>query len=176
MNMEQGCVQVYTGNGKGKTTASLGLALRASGHGYRVCIVQFMKGGGPYGEHAALSRLAPEVTTHITGRAGWVKKGDPNPADIAEAQRGVALVSEAIEKRDYDILILDEINGAVDLGLVAVETVLELLKRRPAQMEMVLTGRNADSKILAAADLVTEMREHKHYFASGVPAREGIER
>ncbi len=157
MNMEQGCVQVYTGNGKGKTTASLGLALRASGHGYRVCIVQFMKGGGPYGEHAALSRLAP-------------------PADIAEAQRGVALVSEAIEKRDYDILILDEINGAVDLGLVAVETVLELLKRRPAQMEMVLTGRNADSKILAAADLVTEMREHKHYFASGVPAREGIER
>jgi cob(I)alamin adenosyltransferase len=175
MRLETGLVQVYTGNGKGKTTAALGLALRATGHGLRVRIVQFMKGGGPYGEHAAAERMAPLLTIASTGRAGWVQKGSPAPEDRREAERGLVLAREALAG-GYDLVILDEANGAVDFGLIAVEELLALIAAKPANVELVLTGRNAHEMIIEAADLVSEVREVKHYFRQGVDSREGIER
>jgi cob(I)alamin adenosyltransferase len=174
MTLERGCTQVYTGNGKGKTTAALGLALRAVGRGLRVCVFQFIKGGGPYGEHLIAERLAPLFTIIQTGRPGWV-----NTKDVSEDRR---LAQDALEQAkvllasgEYDLFICDEINGAVGFGLIDVEQVLNLIRLRPEKVELVLTGRNASEEVMAAADLVTEMREVKHYYKSGVPARTGIE-
>lgn len=175
MRLERGLVQVYTGNGKGKTTAALGLGLRAAGHGLKVHMIQFMKGGGPYGEHAAAERLAPWLKVSRTGRSGWVKKGAPAPEDINEAQRALAMARQAL-MGDYDLVILDEVNGAVDFGLIAVADLLSLIAAKPPNVELVLTGRNAHEKIMEAADLVSEMREVKHYFHKGVDFRVGIER
>lgn len=172
--MELGCVQVYTGNGKGKTTASLGLALRAVGRGLKVCVFQFIKGGGRYGEHLAAEKLAPLLTIIQTGRPGWV-----NTKDITEdrrvAQEAFVQARELLTSGEFDLFICDEINGAVGFGLIDVEQVLELISRRPEKTELVLTGRNADERVIEAADLVTEMREIKHYYKAGVPARTGIE-
>jgi cob(I)alamin adenosyltransferase len=175
MKLERGCIQIYTGNGKGKTTAALGLSLRAVGRGLRVCFFQFIKGGGPYGEQLAAERLAPQFTIIQTGRSGWV-----NRDDITEDRR---LAQEALEKAraviasgDYDLVVLDELNGAVGFGLVDVDQVLELMAMKPPLLELVITGRNAHERIMEAADLVTEMREVKHYFRAGVPARTGIEK
>lgn len=174
MLLEQGCVQVYTGNGKGKTTAALGLALRAVGRGLTVCMFQFIKGGGRYGEHLAAEKLAPLLTIIQSGRPGWV-----NTKDITEdrrvAQEALTRASELLSSGRYDIFICDEINGAVGFGLIDVEQVLELISNKPEQTELVLTGRNADERIIDAADLVTEMCEVKHYYKAGVPARTGIE-
>lgn len=174
MKLERGCTQVYTGNGKGKTTASLGLALRAAGRGLKVCVFQFIKGGGPYGEHLIADKLAPFFTIIQTGRPGWV-----NTKDISEdrqlAQDALQQARQLLISGEYDLFICDEINGAVSFGLIDVEQVLELIALRPEKTELVLTGRNADEKIIAAADLVTEMREIKHYYKAGVPARTGIE-
>jgi cob(I)alamin adenosyltransferase len=175
MKLTIGQVQVYTGNGKGKTTAALGLALRATGHELRVHMIQFMKGGGPYGEHAAAERLAPWLTVSRTGRSGWVKRGEPAPEDISEAQRALELARQSLTE-GYDLVILDEVNGAVDFGLIAVEDLLALIAAKPANVELVLTGRNAHERILEAADLVSEIREVKHYFKKGVDFRVGIER
>lgn len=172
--LERGCIQVYTGNGKGKTTASLGLALRAVGRGLRVCVFQFIKGGGPYGEHLIAEKLAPLLTIIQTGRPGWV-----NTSDIAEdrqlAQNALEQACSLLTSGDYDLFILDEINGAVGFGLVDVEQVLDLIRLKPDNVELVLTGRNAHERIIEAADLVTEMREIKHYYKAGIPARTGIE-
>ncbi|TWJ18795.1 cob(I)yrinic acid a,c-diamide adenosyltransferase [Geobacter argillaceus] len=176
MKLEQGCVQVYTGNGKGKTTAALGLALRAVGRELMVCIVQFMKGGGPYGEHLVAERLAPYLTIVTTGRKGWVKQDGPAAEDRQLAEEGLVLAREILTGGTYDLVILDEINGAVAYGLLDVEPVLELIRLKPSRVELVLTGRNAHEKIIEAADLVTEMREIKHYYKAGVPARVGIEK
>ena len=176
MTLIRGQVQVYTGNGKGKTTAALGLALRAVGRGLRVCIVQFIKGGGQYGEHLAAERLAPLLTIHQTGRDGWVKKGAPHPDDITQARLALDLAYTALACHDYDLVILDEINGAAWFGLVTVDEILSLMAAKPANVELVLTGRSADERVVAAADLVTEMREVKHYFRQGVQARIGIEK
>lgn len=174
MHLEKGCIQVYTGNGKGKTTAALGLALRAVGRGLKVCIFQFIKGGGPYGEHLVAEKLAPFFTIIQTGRPGWV-----NTKDITEdrrvAQEAFGRAKELLTSGEYDIFICDEINGAVSFGLIDVEQVLELINLKPEQVELVLTGRNADEKVIEAADLVTEMRELKHYYKANVPARTGIE-
>ena len=174
MALEQGCVQVYTGNGKGKTTASLGLALRAVGRGLKVCVFQFIKGGGRYGEHLAAEKLAPLLTIIQTGRPGWV-----NIKDITEdrraAQEALIQAQELLTSGEYDIFICDEINGAVGFGLIDVEQVLEMINRKPEKTELVLTGRNAHQLVMEAADLVTEMREIKHYYKAGVPARTGIE-
>lgn len=175
MRLERGLVQVYTGNGKGKTTAALGLGLRAAGHGLKVHMIQFMKGGGPYGEHAAAERLAPWLTISPTGRAGWVKKGVPEPEDRREAQRALELARQTLSA-DYDLVILDEANGAVDFGLIAVEELLALIAVKPPEVELVLTGRNAHERIMEAADLVSEMREVKHYYRQGIGFRSGIER
>ena len=171
MKLDQGCVQVYTGNGKGKTTASLGLALRAVGRELMVCIVQFMKGGGPYGEHLVAERLAPYLTIVTTGRKGWVRQDGPASEDRQLAEEGLGLAREVLTSGKYDLVILDEINGAVAYGLLDVEPVLELIRLKPARVELVLTGRSAHEKIIEAADLVTEMREIKHYYKAGVPAR-----
>lgn len=176
MKLKQGCVQVYTGNSKGKTTAALGLALRAVGRGLRVVMIQFLKGGGPYGEHIAAQRLAPELTIIPTGRPGWVNKENPAAEDRRLALEAFALAREKMLSNEYDVVILDEINGAISFGLLQVDDLLQLISQRPADVELVLTGRNADPRIIEAADLVTEMREVKHYYKAGVPAREGIEK
>jgi cob(I)alamin adenosyltransferase len=174
MGLERGCVQIYTGNGKGKTTAALGLALRAVGRGLRVCIFQFIKGGGPYGEHLIAEKLAPLLTIIQSGRPGWV-----NTKDITEdrrvAQQALLQAKELLTSADYDLVVLDEINGAVGFGLIDVEQVLDLVALKPERVELVLTGRNAHERLIVEADLVTEMREIKHYYSAGVPARTGIE-
>jgi cob(I)alamin adenosyltransferase len=174
MSLEQGCVQIYTGNGKGKTTAALGLALRAVGRGLKVCFFQFIKGGGPYGEHLIAEKLAPDFTIIKTGRPGWV-----NTADITEDRKAAQIALQQakgiVSSGEYDLVVLDELNGAVGFGLVDVEQALELIRLKPAAMELVITGRNADERLIAAADLVTEMREIKHYYKAGLPARTGIE-
>lgn len=176
MKLEQGLIQVYTGNGKGKTTAALGLAFRAVGRGLKVIMIQFMKGGGPYGEHAAAERLAPELTIIPTGRPGWVNRENPDPEDVRLAHAALEMAHEAMVSGQYDLVILDEINGSVSFGLLNVEELLQFMADKPAQVELVLTGRNVDERVIAAADLVTEMREVKHYYRAGVPARVGIEK
>lgn len=176
MPLEQGQVQVYTGNGKGKTTAALGLAFRACGRGLRVLMIQFMKGGGPYGEHAAAEKLAPLLTIIPTGRPGWVKRPVPDPEDVDLARAAFAQARTAVTGGEYDLVILDELNGAVSFNLVPVADVLELIRIRPATVELVLTGRDAPEEVIAAADLVTEMREIKHYYRAGIPSRNGIEK
>jgi cob(I)alamin adenosyltransferase len=174
MGLERGCVQVYTGNGKGKTTAALGLALRAVGRGFNVCVFQFIKGGGPYGEHLVAEKLAPLFTIIQSGRPGWV-----NTKDISEdrrvAQEALLQVQKILTSDCYDLIVLDEINGAVNFGLIDVEQVLDLIAMKPERVELVLTGRNAHERVIETADLVTEMREIKHYYTAGVPARTGIE-
>jgi cob(I)alamin adenosyltransferase len=176
MQLEKGLIQVYTGNGKGKTTAALGLALRAAGRKMMVCMIQFMKGGGPYGEHMAAPMLAPYLTIIRTGRKGRVNRESPAPEDLAGAREGVSHARQALAGGKYGIVILDEINGAIGCGLIPVDEVISIIEGKPPDVELILTGRNAHERIIAAADLVTEMREIKHYFKSGVVARIGIEK
>jgi cob(I)alamin adenosyltransferase len=176
MGLEQGLIQVYTGNGKGKTTAALGLALRAVGRGLRVLVIQFMKGGGPYGEHLAAARLAPLLTIVPFGRPGWVNRDNPDPEDIRLAHEALAAAREALNAGTCDLLILDEANGAVSFGLLTVDELLSLIAAKPPQVELVITGRNAHERVMEVADLVTEMREVKHYYHQGVGSRIGIEK
>lgn len=176
VKLQQGCIQVYTGNGKGKTTAALGLALRAAGRELMVCMIQFMKGGGPYGEHLAAPRLAPYLTIIQTGREGWVSRENPDQEDTRLAVEAMETAKQALIGGRYDLVILDEINGAVAFGLINVDEVLALMSMKPAGVELVLTGRNADERVIEAADLVTEMREVKHYYKAGVTSRVGIEK
>src|SRR6266567_4545314 len=157
MKLEQGLIQVYTGNGKGKTTASLGLAFRAVGRELMVCMIQFMKGGGPYGEQMAAERLAPFLTIVQTGRPGWVNKENPHQTDKDLAGEALELARKAVTGGEYDMVILDEINGAVSMGLVPVDALLELMRDKPHNVELILTGRNAHESVIEAADLVTEM-------------------
>lgn len=176
MKLERGYIQVYTGDCKGKTTAALGLAFRAVGRGFKVCMIQFMKGGGPYGEHLAADRLAPDLIIIPTGRPGWINRDHLDPEDIRLAQEALAKGRDAVSSGAYDLVIMDEINGAIGFGLLTVEAALDLIQAKLPQVELVLTGRNAAPEIIAAADLVTEMREVKHYYKAGVPARIGIEK
>lgn len=176
MKLDRGCVQVYTGNCKGKTTAALGLALRAVGRGLRVIMIQFMKGGGPYGEHLAAERLAPELTIIPTGREGWVNKDNPAKEDVALAVAALALAREKLVSGEYDMVILDEANGAVGFGLFSIDDLLQLVQLRPEKVELVITGRGAHERLVAAADLVTEMTEIKHYYKAGINSRIGIEK
>lgn len=173
--MKKGYVQVYTGDGKGKTTAALGLALRAAGHGMRTYIGQFMKGQF-YGELEAL-RGHPYITVEQYGDPNcWVRRDAVTPKQIAQAQRGLERAREAMLSGQYDIVVLDEVNVAIWFGLLTVEEVLALLDERPEGVEVVLTGRRAPQELIDRADLVTEMREVKHYYTQGVMARDGIER
>ena len=168
-----GYVQVYTGDGKGKTTAALGLAIRATGAGMRVFLARFLKTGNS-SELAALDRFADLVTVRSYGRAGFIR-GEPAPEDIERARNGFTEVRAAVASGAYPLVILDEVNVAVHLGLVAAEEVLDLMDKRPGHVELVLTGRQADPRIVERADLVTEMREVKHPYHAGVPARKGID-
>jgi len=172
--LERGIVQVYTGNGKGKTTAALGLALRAAGQGLRVHIVQFMKGWPYYGELGALQHQ-PNITLVQFGRAGFVNRQNPDPEDVQRAQEALRHSLDVLHDGQYDVVILDEINVALDFHLVSLEQVLGLFEARPPHVELVLTGRNAHPQVIARADLVTEMVEVKHPYSTGVQGRKGIE-
>jgi len=172
--MERGLVQVYTGNGKGKTTAALGLALRAVGHGMKVLMIQFMK-GNQYGELESAKKLSPCLIIKQVGRETFISKSNPDPKDLQLAQEGFLMAKKAIQDKEYDIVILDEINLAIDYGLIPVKDLLQLIDSKPETVELILTGRNVRREILQRADLVTEMVDRKHYYDRGVPARKGIE-
>jgi cob(I)alamin adenosyltransferase len=172
--LEKGLVQVYTGNGKGKTTAAFGLALRAVGRGLRVCIIQFIKGGFDYGELYAIDRL-PGLKLKAYGRGKFVNGKNPDKVDMDLAEEALRTAEKAIKDSECDIVILDEVNVALNLKLIKIENVLNLIRNKPAQVELVLTGRNAPSEIVQAADLVTEMVEVKHPYSKGFHARKGIE-
>jgi cob(I)alamin adenosyltransferase len=172
--LEKGLVQVYTGNGKGKTSAAFGLALRALGRGLRVYIVQFMKGGFDYGELHIIDRL-PGLELKAFGRGKFVTEKKPERADVELAEEALATAEKVVESGEYDIVILDEVNVALSLELIKTERVLELIRKKPAQIELILTGRNAPREIIQAADLVTEMIEVKHPYNVGFQARKGIE-
>lgn len=165
-----GLVQVYTGEGKGKTTAAFGLAMRAAGRGLAVKVIQFLK-GRESGEVAAARRLGIEVAQF--GGPGWVDLASPSPADHERARAAFEAAREAVGAAD--VLILDEANVALAAGLLQVEEVLSLLEGRPTGVEVVLTGRGAPVALVARADLVTEMLAIKHPYHQGVRAREGIE-
>jgi cob(I)alamin adenosyltransferase len=169
-----GRVQVYTGDGKGKTTAAIGLAVRAAGHGLRTYVGQFLK-GLPYGELTAL-RDHPLITIEQYGTRQCLRREDIAEEDRERARDGLEHGRAALASGRYDLVVLDEINVAVWFGLVSNDEVVALIDGRPAAVELVLTGRYAPADVMARADLVTEMREVKHYFRDGVPAREGIER
>lgn len=171
---EKGLIQVYTGDGKGKTTAALGLALRAAGRGAKIAFVQFMKGSPVYGEIVSLALLAG--VTHVrTGRTQCIFKGDETEEDFAEARRGLKLAAEFMSSGEYDLVVLDEINVAVDFGLLTVEEVAAALDKKSEGTEVVLTGRRAPREFIDRAALVTEMREVKHPYRDGVQARAGVE-
>jgi len=174
LKLEKGLVQVYTGNGKGKTTAAFGLALRAIGRGLKVYIIQFIKGGFDYGELYIVDKL-PNLTLKAFGRGKFVTEKPPGKADVELAEEAFALAEEVVKSGEYDIVILDEINVALNLKLIQIEKVLELIKNKPKHVELVLTGRYAPSQIIEVADLVTEMKEVKHPFNKGYQARKGIE-
>ena len=172
--LEKGLVQVYTGDGKGKTSSAFGLALRAVGRGLKVYIIQFIKGGFDYGELYVVDRL-PNLKLKAFGRGMFVTERPPGKEDVEPAQEALALSQEVVKSGEYDIVILDEISVALNLKLISLEKVLELIKHKPKHVELVLTGRSAPEEIIKAADLVTEMREVKHPFHKGYQARKGIE-
>lgn len=176
MSDEKGYIQVYTGNGKGKTTAALGLALRAAGHGFKTYIGQFLK-GQHYGELDGVRFLAPYVTLEQFGRKGFINVTEgPADDDIERARRGLERAREAMLSGNYRIIILDEVNVAIELKVLSEEEVLAFMAEKPASVELVLTGRGAPRTILERADLITEMKEVRHYYDRGVRARTGIEK
>ena len=170
----KGYVQVYTGDGKGKTTAALGLALRAFGAGLNVYIAQFVK-GMKYSELESLKVLSEHVTVKQYGRNCFINR-DPAPEDIQVARDGFREVRGIMLSGDYQVVILDEANIATWYKLFTVDDLLSLIQEKPDHVELIITGRNADPRIIEAADLVTEMKEIKHYYQGGVQARDGIEK
>lgn len=170
-----GCVQVYTGDGKGKTTASLGLVLRAAGYGHRSMIVSFLKGDPNYGELRAIREFLPLVEWHLAGRMGFVDPKSPADEDVQVAQDGLAVAKKAMESGDFHVVVLDELNCAADMGLVSIAEAISIIKGRQPHVEVVITGRDAPQEFIEIADLVTEMRMVKHFYEAGIPARRGIE-
>jgi len=171
MHSDRGRLQIYTGDGKGKTTAAMGLALRASGAGWKIFFLQFLKGRRA-SEQRPLRRLTG-LTLRSFGREGWVKK--PRPGDIREAQRALAALARAVRSGRFDLVVADVICVAIRLGLIREAAVLELIRKRPAGVELLFTGRGASACLRREADLVTVMQPAKHYYARGVRARRGIE-
>jgi len=172
--LEKGLVQVYTGDGKGKSSAAFGLALRAIGRGLKVYIIQFIKGGFDYGELYIVDKL-PNLTLRAFGRGKFVTEKPPAKVDIESAEEALALAEKVVKSGEYDIVILDEINVALNLNLIKTEKVVKLMKDKPKHVELILTGRYAPDEITEVADLVTEMREVKHPYNKGFQARKGIE-
>lgn len=176
---QHGYIQVYTGNGKGKTTASLGLAMRALGRCWKVLIIMFTKGGDDYGELKAFRELAPDIANNLkivqAGLDRIVYIDNQNEKDRVEILKGWNLAKKAIENDEYQLIILDEANIAIDLGIIDVDEVVDVLKNKPDNMEIVLTGRNAHPKIIEIAHLVSNIEPVKHYWDTGIAARKGIE-
>ena len=176
MKKLKGYIQIYTGNGKGKTTAALGLALRAAGHGYKTFIGQFIK-GQKYGEITAIKRLKPLVDIKQFGRSGFIHVSkDPDKRDIKKANEGLTTCLKSMLSGSYDIIVLDEINVALYFKLIEEKKVHEFLDKKPDNIEVILTGRYAPESLIKRADLVTEMKEIKHYYTKKITARDGIER
>jgi cob(I)alamin adenosyltransferase len=173
--LEQGFLQIYTGEGKGKTTAALGQAFRAAGHNLKVFMIMFMKDNREYGELESAKRLMPLFEIRQVGRETFVSKKHPDPIDITLAQDGLNLAKHVVAAGLHDLVILDEINVALDFALIKLADVLELILSKPAHVELILTGRNAPSELIAMADLVTEMKLIKHPYQRGIKARLGIE-
>jgi len=184
--LRRGLVQVYTGEGKGKTTAALGLAMRAVGHGLRVCFIQFLKGDWDLGERKAAARLSPELEIHAFAAPQWGDRSQatkdtpwwqlpPSQEDRRQAQEGMLFARRAVSGAGYDVVVLDEIIAALNLQLVSLEEVMSLICAKPTGVELVLTGREAPDEIIKAADLVTEMEAVKHPYQRGMKARKGIE-
>lgn len=176
-----GLIHVYTGNGKGKTTAALGLCFRALGRGFEVHLIQFMKGDPDYGE---IRKSLNEQRMHVRqfGGKGFIKKGNPSEEDTALAEEGLAYAQDVMKGLAQEeggggetIMVLDELNMAVDFGLLDENAVVDLIKGKPTELELVITGRNASDRIIELADYVTEMREIKHPYQQGIMARKGIE-
>jgi len=172
--LEKGLVQVYTGNGKGKTSAAFGVALRAVGRGLKVYVIQFIKGGFDYGETYVVDKL-PNLRLKAFGRGKFVTARPPEKEDIRLAEEALGLATNIIESGEYDVVILDEVNVALSLRLLDLEKVVKLVGSKPPDIELVLTGRNAPQEIIEIADLVTEMKEVKHPYNKGFEARKGIE-
>jgi len=172
--LERGLTQVYTGNGKGKTSAAFGLALRAIGRGLKVYVIQFIKGGFDYGELHVVQHL-PSLEVKAFGRGKFVTQVPPSEEDIKLANQALDLAQRVVNSGEYDVVILDEINVALHLKLIELDKVIRLIEKKPRHVELVLTGRHASPRVLELADLVTEMSEVKHPYSKGVPPREGIE-
>ena len=175
--LEIGLVQVYTGNGKGKTTAALGQALRASGHNIKSLIIQFLKGGSYSGEVKALEACSHSIKIYQAGSPYFINEDKLREKDIASNRKGLSLALDtACSDNGIGILVLDEINVAMNIGIVKTEEIIDLIKNKRKNLELILTGRNAPQEIIDIADLVTEMKEIKHYYNNNVPSRTGIEK
>lgn len=176
---QHGYIQVYTGNGKGKTTASLGLAMRALGRNWKVLIIMFTKGGDDYGELNSFMNLSPKISRNLkivqAGLDRIVYKDNENADDEKAIKEGWELAKKAIRNNEYQLIIMDEANIAIDLGILDVDEVVDVLKNKPEEMEIVLTGRNAHEKIVDIAHLVSKIEPVKHYWDTGIVARKGIE-
>jgi cob(I)alamin adenosyltransferase len=169
-----GLVIVITGNGKGKTTSAFGQALRAIGQGYKVFVLQFMK-GRKYGEFIAAEKYLPRLTIRMSGLDSFVMRDSPAAIDIELAQKGLAAAQKAINSGKYDMVILDEINVALDFKLIDLQEVIDIIKNKPAGLDLILTGRYAPPEIIELADTVSEVQEVKHHYNKGIKDRAGIE-
>ena len=170
----KGLAIVITGNGKGKTTSAFGQALRAIGQGYKVLIVQFMK-GRKYGEFIAAEKYLPHLTIRMSGLDSFVMRDNPAAVDIELAVQGFEFAKKAIASGKYNMVILDEINVAVDFKLIGLKQVVEMIKNKPPALDLILTGRYAAKEIIRLADTVSEVKEIKHHYAAGIKDRAGIE-
>ena len=173
-NISRGLVQVFTGDGKGKTSAAVGTIVRALSHGLRVCAVLFLKGNFPSGEWSFLSSH-PNIQIKRFGTGSFCNPSDIKPEDRAQALAALKCAEEAVFSGTYDLVVLDEINVAIGWQLIPLENVVKLIEGKPSNVELILTGRRADPEIVKRADLVTEMLKIKHPFDAGIPAREGFE-
>ena len=173
-HFKKGLVQIFTGEGKGKTSAALGAVLRALGQGLRVCVVVFMKGDYPYGEWVSLSKL-PDVEIARFGFRNFTDPGNVKPEEIEQAKQALAFAREATLGGNYDLVVLDEVNVAVAWKLVELGELLRLIRDRPPGVELILTGRYADVELVKLADLVTECLKIKHPYDKGILARKGID-
>ena len=170
----KGLVIVITGNGKGKTTAAFGQALRAIGQGYKVFVIQFMK-GRKYGEFIAAEAYLPNLTIKMSGLDSFVMRNHPAAIDIELARKGLDMAKKAIMSGKYDMVILDEINVALDFKLIKIKDVLTMIKNKPAGLDLILTGRYAPKEIIKLADTVSDIQEVKHHYSAGIKDRAGIE-
>ena len=174
---KDGLVIVYTGNGKGKTTAALGLAIRAVGYEHKVCMLQFIKGSWHYGEMDSSKKLEPNFELIAIGKGfvGILDDNSPREEHEKYAAEALRICREKINSGNYNVVILDEVNYAINLGLINVQEIIKLIKEKPSNLDLVLTGRDVKEEIVELADLVTEMKEIKHPFKSGIKAKKGID-